>query len=324
MHLPDHYLDPTTCAVTSVAAAGALAFAAFQARREGSQSVRLMAATSAGIFAAQMVNFPIASGTSGHLIGGVLAGAVLGPWLGTWAIAIVLAVQCLLFGDGGISTLGANILNMGVAGSVLGYAAFQGIQRFASGPLGKVVAAAAASWVTVVAAAALCSCELAAAGTFRFGDVLPAMVGMHALIGVCEALITAAVMVLLLRVAPTSLYDSSRRLGANSAAGWRKASIVGLAAALLIALALAPWASTAPDGLERVAGRLGLAKQGGARLISAPIADYKLTGIDSPAMAIALAGAIGVAAAFSAAGLSTILMRRRMIAVPAESRRQSR
>jgi cobalt/nickel transport system permease protein len=321
MHLPDHYLDPTTCAATSVAAAGALAFAAFQARREGNQSVRLVAATSAGIFAAQMVNFPIASGTSGHLIGGVLAGAILGPWLGTWAIAIVLAVQCLLFGDGGISTLGANILNMGVVGSVLGYAAYHGIQRFASGPLGKVVAAATASWLTVVAAAALCSCELAAAGTFRFGDVLPAMVGVHALIGVCEALITAAVMVLLLRVAPAMLYDSSRQLGASSVAGWRKASIVGFGAALLIALALAPWASTAPDGLERVAGGLGFAENGGARLISAPITDYKLAGIDSQTLAIALAGVIGVAATYSAAGVSSILMRRRMIAATVKSRR---
>jgi cobalt/nickel transport system permease protein len=324
MHLPDHYLDPTTCAMTSVAAAGALAFAAVRARQAGNPSVRLLAATSAGIFAAQMVNFPIASGTSGHLIGGVLAGAILGPWLGTWAIAIVLAVQCLLFGDGGISTLGANILNMGVVGSVLGYAAYQGIQRFAPGPLGKVVAAAAASWITVVAAAALCSCELAAAGTCHLGEVLPAMVSVHAMIGVCEALITAAVMVLLLRVAPERLYDSQRQLVADSATGWRKASIIGFAAALLIALALAPWASTAPDGLERVAVRLGLAEQGGTRLVSAPLTDYKLAGIDSPALAIALAGAIGVATAFSAAGVSSILMRRQMIAVPAESRRQLR
>jgi cobalt/nickel transport system permease protein len=175
----------------------------------------------------------------------------------------------------------------------------------------------------VIAAAALCSCELAAAGTFRFGDVLPAMVSVHALMGVCEALITAAVIVLLMRIAPAMLYDSSRQLGASSTTGWRKASTIGFAAALLIALMLAPWASTAPDGLERVAGRLGLAEQGGARLVSTPITDYKLAGIESPALGIALAGAIGVAAAFSAAGVSSILMRR-MIAASAESRRLSR
>jgi cobalt/nickel transport system permease protein len=324
MHLPGHYLDPTTCAVTSAATAGALAFAAIRARREGGPSVRLMAATSAGIFAAQMVNFPIGLGTSGHLIGGVLAGAILGPWLGMWAIAIVLTVQCLLFGDGGLATLGANVLNMGVIGSVLGYATYQGFQRFTSRPIGKLIAAEAAAWITVVVAAAACSCELAAAGTFHFGDVLPAMVSVHALIGVCEALITTAGMVLLLRVAPEHLYDSPRQLGASSAANWRKASIVGLVAALLIALALAPWASTAPDGLERVAGRLGLAEQGGARLVSAPITDYKLAGIDSPALGIALAGVIGVMAAFSAAAVLSVPMRRRMIAATAESRRWPR
>jgi cobalt/nickel transport system permease protein len=314
MHLPGHYLDPTTCAVTSAATAGALAFAAIRARREGKHSMQHLAATSAGIFAAQMVNFPIGSGTSGHLIGGMLAGAILGPWLGMWAIAIVLTVQCLLFGDGGLSTLGANVLNMGVVGSVLGYAAYHGLQRFTSQPIGNLIAAGGAAWLTVVVAAAVCSCELAAAGTFRFGDVLPAMVSVHVQIGICEALITAAVLVLLWRAAPERLYDSPRKLEAVSSANRWKAAAIGLAAALLIALVLAPWASTAPDGLERVAGRLGLAEQGESRLISAPIADYKLAGIDSPALAIALAGAIGTLAVFSAAGGIGILMRRRVVA----------
>jgi cobalt/nickel transport system permease protein len=140
-----------------------------------------------------MLNFPVAGGTSGHFLGAALATILLGPWLACLVLAVVLLVQAFLFADGGVSALGANILNMGVvgalgAGLVMGVA-MRVLPRTRRAFLG---AAAVASWLAVVAGSIACSFELALSGTVPLGTVLPAMVGVHALIGVGEAVVTVA------------------------------------------------------------------------------------------------------------------------------------
>jgi cobalt/nickel transport system permease protein len=298
--VPGHYLDPTSCAVTAAAAAGALAYGAGRARREGLPPASLTAATAAGIFAVQMVNFPVTSGTSGHLVGGVLAGMLLGPWVGMWSIALVLAVQATLFGDGSLATLGANVLNMSVVGALVG----MGLRRFLvkpdySVPV-KLGVAAAAGWVAVVAGAALCSLELAASGTFALSAALPAMVSIHALIGVSEALLTAAAAALVLRSAPQLLSSPAtiapRETASAGSGSLRWLPMIGLLAAMAIAAVLAPIASTLPDGLESVAKALNLAEP--ASIWAAPMQNYSISAISSPVLATAAAGVLGVLIVF--------------------------
>jgi cobalt/nickel transport system permease protein len=194
MHIPDGFLDPGVAAATGVMAGGAVAIglrkaeATFDERR-----APLLGVTAAFVFAAQMLNFPVAGGTSGHVLGAALAAILLGPWLACLVLAVVLLVQAFLFADGGVSALGANVLNMGVvgalgAGLVMGVA-MRVLPRTRRAFLG---ATAVASWLAVVAGAIACSFELALSGTVPLGTVLPAMVGVHALIGVGEAVVTVA------------------------------------------------------------------------------------------------------------------------------------
>ncbi len=191
-------------AATGVVAGGAIvvglrkAEATFDERR-----APLLGVTAAFVFAAQMLNFPVAGGTSGHFLGAALATVLLGPWLACLVLAVVLLVQAFLFADGGVSALGANLLNMGVVGA-LGAGLFLGVAtrvlpRTRRAFLGAV---AVASWLAVVAGSVACSFELAISGTVPLGTVLPAMVGVHALIGVGEAVVTVAAVSAVLAARP--------------------------------------------------------------------------------------------------------------------------
>jgi len=152
------------------------------------KKIQQTAVVAAFIFAAQMVNFPVALGTSGHLLGGVLAAIVLGPWLGMLAITAVLAVQATIFADGGILALGANILNMAVIGTIGSYYLYNIV--VVKIIKNKTLAIALVSWLSVVLAASACAIELAISKTISFNLVLPAMLSVHALIGIGEALLT--------------------------------------------------------------------------------------------------------------------------------------
>lgn len=166
-----------------------------KASERGKTFLWRMASVAAFIFAAQMINFPVASGTSGHLLGGVLAALILGPWAGFLVITLVLTIQAFLFGDGGVIALGANIINMGIIGTVGGWYLFQGIYRaLGSKPSRFLSIAFVVAWLSVVLAAAGASLELGASRTIPLYDVLPAMLGTHALIGLGEGLITVALL----------------------------------------------------------------------------------------------------------------------------------
>jgi cobalt/nickel transport system permease protein len=200
MHIPDGFIS-TPVAVAGIAvAAGSVAYAVKATNKKmGEKQVPMMGVLAAFIFAAQMLNFPVIGGTSGHLIGAALAAILLGPWAGVLIMTCVLIVQSLIFQDGGLFALGANIVNMGVIPCFVGYYLYRGINLFfRKRKLGIMVGAGLAGWFTVVASSVFCALELAISDTVPLGVALPAMAGIHALIGIGEGLITAAVLVLVL------------------------------------------------------------------------------------------------------------------------------
>jgi cobalt/nickel transport system permease protein len=276
VHIPDGYLDAKTCLGAYCLAGASLAWAGRNVgARWNERTIPLLGVMSAFVFAGQMVNFPVAGGTSGHLLGGVLAGVLLGPAAASMALTTVLVVQCFLFQDGGISALGANALNLAVVGVFGGCLVYRLIRRCRRDPRSIVLGSALAAWFSVVLASATCALELAGAGTAPARLVLPAMILTHAVIGVGEALITAAVVGFVVKVRPDLVYEP--RTLAPVSTPIKRVVMVGLAGALGVALLLSPLASTLPDGFERVAQQLGLTLQThGTNL--APMPGYSVPG----------------------------------------------
>ncbi|MCK9932322.1 energy-coupling factor ABC transporter permease [Frankia sp. Mgl5] len=218
MHIPDGFVDaPTSAAFGAVAVAG-VGYAVKRAGDEASdQVVPLAGLCAAFVFAAQMLNFPVAMGTSGHLLGGVLAAVLVGPWLGVIAIAVVLGVQSL-FADGGLTALGLNITNMALVGALGGYALFALVLRLLPARAPSVAAASAvAALITVPLAAGAFVIEFALGGTvdLPLGGVVGAMLGVHVLIGIGEAVITAATVSLVMSTRPDLVYGARDLLDAR-------------------------------------------------------------------------------------------------------------
>lgn len=204
MHIPDGFLDTKTIIITAAISAGALGYGIKKVNQKlGERQVPLLGITAAFIFAAQMLNFPVAGGTSGHFLGAVLAAVLLGPWAACLIMAVVLIVQSIGFADGGLTALGANIFNMGVVGGILSYYIFVALKRYLPRTRGGFLSSVAlASWLSIVLASAACALELALSGTSPLNVVLPAMVGVHMLIGIGEAIITTAVLSIVLGTRP--------------------------------------------------------------------------------------------------------------------------
>ncbi|HML50782.1 MAG TPA: energy-coupling factor ABC transporter permease [Propionicimonas sp.] len=212
MHVPDGFLNLPTSAATAVVAAAGVGLAVRGARRElDERTAPLAGLTAAFIFAAQMLNFPVAAGTSGHLLGGALAAILVGPWTATLCVTVVLIVQAFLFADGGITALGTNITLMALVGVWVGWAVFRLAMKVLPKKLATVpIAGAVGGFVSVPVAA------LTFAGLFAFGGTVPipagtvalAMGGIHILIGIGEAFITAAVLAAVLAVRPDLVYGA--------------------------------------------------------------------------------------------------------------------
>jgi cobalt/nickel transport system permease protein len=204
MHIPDGFLSPEVAAACAVPAIGAVGYGLRRASRDlDERRVPLLGVTAAFVFAAQMLNFPVAGGTSGHFLGAALAAILLGPWLAAVVLSVVLVVQAFVFADGGITALGANVLNMGVIGALV----VGGLMVAARLVLPKkravfLAIAGVGAWLAVVAGSVACSLELAISGTVPLGTVLPAMLGVHTLIGVGEAVITVAAVSAVLTTRP--------------------------------------------------------------------------------------------------------------------------
>lgn len=193
LHAPDGFLSVPVALAMWLPTVVAVAVAVRRSdHRLDDKAIPLMGVLAAFIFAAQMVNFPVVAGTSGHLLGGVLAAVLLGPWVATLVMTCVIAVQALLFADGGLLVMGANIFNMGLVGTLGGYAVYRLVARALGGEKrARLPAAAVAAWLAVMAGAVAMSLELIVSGRTVVEVIVP-MAGIHALIGVGEAIITVA------------------------------------------------------------------------------------------------------------------------------------
>jgi cobalt/nickel transport system permease protein len=214
LHAPDGFFSLPVSLFTWIVAIVLIAISLNRVQSEyQDRTVPLMGVCAAFIFAAQMINFPIPGGTSGHLLGGTLAGVLLGPWAGTLVMTVVFIVQSALFQDGGLTVLGANIFNMGLVGTFGGYYLYKAIRAsigFNSWK-GMAVSTAVASWVSVVAAALICALQLALSGTVSLVVAMAAMLGWHVLIGIGEALITVLAVSYVWRTRPDLFYDPPRQ-----------------------------------------------------------------------------------------------------------------
>ncbi len=207
MHIPDGFLDAKTWGILYGVSGGTTAYALNRVKdRLDETKIPLLGITAAFIFAAQMLNFPVAGGTSGHFMGALLACILLGPWEGSLTMVVVLGVQCFFFGDGGLTALGANIFNMAIVGGLFSYALMVLVKKLLEKKFGEKTAllssTAIFAWLGLVAASAACACELAFSGTVPLRVVLPAMVGIHSIIGIGEAMITVVALAAVLASRP--------------------------------------------------------------------------------------------------------------------------
>lgn len=297
LHIPDGFLSTPVSIVGWVLLVAAVAYALRQTRGQlGDRQIPLMGVLAAFIFAAQAINFPVAGGTSGHLLGGALAAVIMGPWAAVLIMTSVIAIQGLIFQDGGLLVMGWNILNMGVLTAFTGYFIYALVRRLlGEGRNSLLMAGAIGAWLSVMVGAIATALQLAISGTSPLGIALPAMAGVHALIGLGEAVITVGAL--------TFIYATRRDLLGIGEAAPGKASAgwvgVGLAIALVVA-AFSFAASPDPDGLERVAedtGFLGRALDPLYNLFP----DYTLPFINDPLISGILAVVLGTLIVFGAA-----------------------
>ncbi len=291
LHIPDGFLSNLIAIIFWLLTVAAIAFAVRNLNTAlGERQIPLVGVLAAAIFAMQMLNFPVAGGTSGHLLGGALAAIVLGPWAAILAMTAVVAVQALVFQDGGLVVMGANIFNMGILTAIIGY----GVFRLAAGRSRTVQlgVAAVAAWVSVMGAALLTSLQIWLSGNADPAIIFPTMLGVHVLIGIGEALITVGALAFIMSARPDLLAASTVK--ARGGAGWVPA---GIAVALAITF-LSPFASSSPDGLERVATDIGFLSLGQAAPYQI-LPDYTVPFISNPAFSTIISGIIGALIVFA-------------------------
>jgi len=296
MHIPDGFLSVLVAILCWALSIPVVSLALRRVGRDlGERQVPLMGVLAAMIFAGQMLNFAVAGGTSGHLLGAALATILLGPWAAVLVMTCVVSVQALVFQDGGLLALGANLFNMAVVGVAVSYTIYRLIHKIARGaPWGIFSGGFAAAWGSIFIASLAAALQLALSGVSPANLAIPAMAGVHTLIGLGEGLITLGAL--------SFLHSTRRDLLALEPHGQARGSktiwIGGLAFTLVLAIA-SPLASAHPDGLEWVASQ-----QGFLSLARAPIyqivPDYLLPGISNQSLATIAAGILGAAIVLAA------------------------
>ena len=286
MHIPDNFLSIAVSLICWAITAVTLGIAISRTNKSlGEKQVPLMGVMAAFIFAAQMINFPVLGGTSGHLLGGVLAAITLGPWAGMLVMTAVIAVQGLLFQDGGLIVMGANILNMGILTCAVGYGLYRSV--LGSNRTVKLAVIGVAAWLSVMTGALSTALQIWLSGNAEVQIIVPAMLFVHAFIGLGEALITVAAIVFILRSRPDLLGEGSE--SAQGSKGW---ILTGVLITLAVVL-LSPFASASPDGLERVAEDLGFINIAQTAPYEV-IPDYTIPFLGATPISTIVAGAIGV------------------------------
>jgi len=322
VHVPDGFIDAPISAATGVVAAAAVAVSLRGARRElDERTAPLAGLVAAFIFAVQMLNFPVAAGTSGHLLGGALAAILVGPYTGVLCVSVVLLMQGILFADGGLTALGVNITDMAIVTTVVSYAVFRVLVTMLPRTRRSVtVASFVAALVSVPAAAVAFTLIYSVGGTtdVAIGKVATAMIGVHVLIGIGEAAITALTVGAVIAVRPDLVYGARGlqqrlKLRVNgvlvdvpAAEGARTAPVAartsrrtlwatGLVTSLVLAGFVSFYASSSPDGLEKVAADQGIDKKTEEHAAAdSPLADYGVKDVDDARLSGGLAGVIGV------------------------------
>lgn len=302
MHAPDGFLNAGTAVATGAISVGTVGVALRQVRETVQEKqIPLAGIASAFIFAAQMFNFPVAAGTTGHLLGGALAAILLGPHMGALVVTIVVVVQALVFADGGLTALGYNVLNMAIIPAYGGYAVFRMFRRMVPKNSGGVVAATGlAGLVSVVLSAMAFSIQwlFGATAPVSFAQVFTAMVGVHLLIGVGEGVISALAVGAVMSSRSDLVEGASdlhrSQLKESRPVPLRTFVIGGLLAALLIGAVVSQFAVDNPDGLESVAIETGFTESGQDHALSGSIfADYATAGLDNETLSLAIAGIAG-------------------------------
>jgi len=296
MHVPDGFLSTLISIILWSISIISVAYALRRVGKDlGERQVPLMGVLAATIFAGQMLNFSVTGGTSGHLLGAAIATILLGPWGGVIVITSVVSIQALVFQDGGLLALGANIFNMAIVGVTVSYFVYTSLRKlFGDKSWAIFVSGAAAAWSSIVIASLACALELAISGTSPANIAVPAMGGIHMLIGLGEALITVGALAFLY-AARRDLLTTGKDAPKGGIAVW----IFGLGIALFLAI-LSPLASSNPDGLEWVAEQKGFLDVAQGPLYEI-IPDYVFPGISNEAFATILAGIVGSLLVFGVA-----------------------
>jgi len=296
MHIPDGFLSMLVATAAWLAAAAVISLALRKVGKEiDERQAPVMGILAAAIFAGQMLNFSVTGGTSGHLLGAALAAILLGPWPAVLVMTAVVSTQALLFQDGGLLALGANLVNMAFVGVFVGASAFRLVQKVAGSQKWSLFAGGfTAAWLSIFAASLSCALQLAVSGVSPARIVFPAMGGIHALIGVGEGLITVGALALVRAARPNLLQE--RTDAARSDRG-----LVTAGGLITLSLAvLSPLASSHPDGLEWVAENLGFLENARDAVYKL-IPDYAMPGFSNPAAATIAAGILGALVVFTAA-----------------------
>ena len=291
MHVPDGFMNVTMSAATGVISFGTL-WSYIRSAKDliADKFIALTGMMSALIFVLQMINFPIAAGTSGHLLGGALAVIVLGPRLGLICLSVVVIIQSLLFADGGLSALGVNVLNMAIVTSATSWFIVKYWIKFIGKNKTSIVSVSVlAGILSVVFSSIAFTIQYAIGGTISIpvGTVLLAMVTTHFIIGFGEGIITALIITLLIRVRPDLIYAYER-----SDENTTKVSFYGLFIILILLLSLVtPFASSSPDGLESVAEEFGFTQTDGIVLL---LDDYGISAVNNDFISTVLSALLGV------------------------------
>ncbi len=294
MHIPDGFLSVVVSTILWVVTIIAVGYSLRRVGASlGERQVPLMGVLAAAIFAGQMLNFTVLGGTSGHLMGAAIATILLGPWAATLVMAMVVSVQALIFQDGGLLALGANIFNMGIVGVAVAFFVYRAMQRLLAGKSWGVFASGfVAAWTSIFIASLAAALQLALSGSSPANIAVPAMGGIHALIGIGEGLITIGALALIKASRPDLL-----QAGEGQMSGGRGLVLGGMVIAVALAV-LSPLASSHPDGLEWVAEQKGFLDLAQGPLFNI-IPDYTMPGISNEALATIIAGVIGVALVFA-------------------------
>jgi cobalt/nickel transport system permease protein len=305
MHIPDGFLSTLVSVVLWGIAIVSVGFALQRVGKDlGERQVPLMGVLAAAIFAGQMLNFTVAGGTSGHLMGAAIATILLGPWAAIIVLTTVVGVQALIFQDGGLLALGANIFNMSIIGVTVSYFVYRTFQKLSGGKKWGIFAGGFLSaWFSIVIASLAAALELALSGTSPANIAVTAMGCIHMIIGIGEGLITIGAIAFLFSARRDLLH-----LGEAAPRGGKAIWVGGLLIAALLAV-LSPLASAHPDGLEWVADKNGFLESA-RNPIYQIIPDYVFPGITNKAFATILAGILGVVIVFSVV-LGIAIMRRK-------------